>query len=83
METVILVITILNTLMIILSALTASIIYFKKNYIIVDIETYQSMIEIVQEYSQMQEEQEPELVSDGGTGFFREYIEEEEEDDNQ
>lgn len=55
-------------------------IYFKKNYKIVDIETYQALMECAEEVArQTNEEEVPELA--GGSGFFREYIEEEEEEE--
>ena len=55
-------------------------IYFKKNYKIVDIETYQALMECAEEVArQTNEEEVPELP--GGSGFFREYIEEEEEEE--
>lgn len=53
------------------------IFYFKKNYIIMDIESYNILEEFVKEHSQ--EEQVQELP--GGNGFFKEYVEEEEYDD--
>ena len=55
-------------------------IYFKKNYIIVDMETYQALMECAEEVAaQTNEEEVPELP--GGSGFFKEYIEEEQEDE--
>lgn len=55
-------------------------IYFKKNYKIVDTETYQALMECAEEVArQTNEEEVPELP--GGSGFFREYIEEEEEEE--
>lgn len=55
-------------------------IYFKKNYKIVDMETYQALMECAEEVAQQTEEEEvPELP--GGSGFFKEYIEEEEDNE--
>lgn len=49
------------------------IFYFKKNYVIMDKESYDLIEQFVEEHSQ--EEQAQELP--GGTGFFKEYVEEE------
>ena len=59
--------------------------YFKSRFTIVDLETYNSMIEIVEEYAEMKENEN----SGGGSGFFWDYIseldeqEEEEEKSNE
>lgn len=84
MEIITLLISLFNTGLIILIALIAGVIYFKKNYIIIDLETYNSAIEALEEYSQLQQEQEEaeEIVSDGGIGFFREQIEDEVQDED-
>ena len=68
------VLVILNTVM-----LTGLLLYiFKQNYKIVDTETYNSMMEIVEEYAKGQEKA-------GGTGvevgFGADYLEDEEEDE--
>lgn len=56
--------------------------YFKSRFTIVDLETYNSMMEIVEEYAQMKENEN----SGGGTGFFWNYVSEldnEEEEEEQ
>lgn len=59
--------------------------YFKSRFTIVDLETYNSMIEIVEEYAEMKENEN----SGGGSGFFWDYVseldeqEEEEEENNE
>lgn len=68
------VLVILNTVM-----LAGLLLYiFKQNYKIVDTETYNSMMEIVEEYAKGQEKA-------GGTGvevgFGADYLEDEEEDE--
>lgn len=82
MEIMTLLISLFNTGLIILLALIAGVIYFKKNYVIIDLETYNSALEALEEYSQLQQEQEEEIVSDGGIGFFREQIEDEVQDED-
>ena len=58
--------------------------YFKSRFTIVDLETYNSMVEIVEEYAEMKENEN----SGGGSGFFWDYIseldeqEEEEQESN-
>lgn len=64
------VLDILNTI----GLVTLSILYFKEKYIIVPLETWNTVAE---KYNEVTEQEEvPELP--GGCGFFREYIEEEE-----
>ena len=46
--------------------------YFKSRFTIVDLETYNSMIDIVEEYAEMKENEN----SGGGSGFFWDYISE-------
>lgn len=59
--------------------------YFKSRFTIVDLETYNSMVEIVEEYAEMKENEN----SGGGAGFFWDYIseldeqEEEEQESNE
>ena len=59
--------------------------YFKSRFTIVDLETYNSMVEIVEEYAEMKENEN----SGGGSGFFWDYIseldeqEEEEQESNE
>lgn len=52
------------------------IFYFKKNYIVMDVESYNILEEFVKEHSQ---EEVQELS--GGSGFFKEYVEEETEEE--
>ncbi len=58
--------------------------YFRSRFTIVDLETYNAMVEIVEEYTQMKEKAES--SDGGGTGFFWDYIsdldEEQEEEEN-
>lgn len=76
MDVIIILSTLFNTVCIILFA----IVYFKKNYVIVELETYQALMECAEEIAaQTNEEEVPELP--GGQGFFREYIEEDEEEE--
>ena len=59
--------------------------YFKSRFTIVDLETYNLMIEIVEEYAEMKENEN----SGGGSGFFWDYVseldeqEEEEKESNE
>ena len=46
--------------------------YFKSRFTIVDLETYNSMVEIVEEYAEMKENEN----SGGGSGFFWDYVSE-------
>lgn len=52
------------------------IFYFKKNYVVMDIESYNILEEFVKQHSEEQVQELP-----GGNGFFKEYIEEEEDED--
>lgn len=77
MNTIILLFTLFNSF----GFIMAGLIYFKKNYRIVDIETYQAMMECVEEVAQMEEQNNQEPVElPGGEGFFREYVEGDEDD---
>ena len=51
------------------------IFYFKKNYVIMDKESYDLIEQFVKEYSQEELQELP-----GGSGFFKEYVEEDEEE---
>ena len=58
--------------------------YFKSRFTIVDLETYNSMMDIVEEYAEMKENEN----SGGGSGFFWDYVseldeQEEEEESNE
>lgn len=56
--------------------------YFKSNYTIMDMETYNNVCDICEEYTAMV--QEKEQMDDGGSGgFFREYLEEELDEDEE
>lgn len=55
------------------------IFYFKKNYVVIDKESYDAIANFVQENCSQEEEEETEELS-GGSGFFKEYIEEEEDE---
>ena len=52
--------------------------YFKSRFTIVDLETYNSMVEIVEEYAEMKENEN----CGGGVGFHL-YLDEQEEEDTE
>lgn len=56
------------------------IVYFKKNYVIMDVDSYDTMINYI-EQTKNKEDGVPEL--EGGTGFFREYIDDEPDEDEE
>lgn len=56
------------------------IVYFKKNYVIMDMDSYNTIVDYV-EQTKNKEDEVPEL--EGGTGFFREYIEKEDGEDEE
>lgn len=53
--------------------------YFRSRFTIVDLETYNSMMEIVEEYAQMKENEN----SSGGSGFFWDYVSDVEEEEEE
>lgn len=53
--------------------------YFKSRFTIVDLETYNTMMEVIEEYTQMKENEN----SGGGSGFFWDYISDIEEDNQE
>ena len=53
------------------------VVYFRKNYVIMDMDSYNTIIDYV-EQTKNKEDEVPEL--EGGTGFFKEYVEEDEEE---
>lgn len=55
-------------------------VYFKKNYVVMDIDSYNTLVDYV-EQTKNKEEEVPEL--EGGTGFFREYIDNELDEDEE
>lgn len=55
--------------------------YLCTHYVIIDRESWETISELIAEYQQEDIEQPVELP--GGNGFFREYIEEEEEDEEE
>lgn len=55
--------------------------YFKSHYTIIDMETYNQVCDICEEYTAMA--QEKEQMDDGGEGFFREYLEDEPEEEDE
>lgn len=55
-------------------------VYFKKNYVIMDIDSYNTIVDYV-EQTKNKEDEVPEL--EGGTGFFREYIDDEDDEDEE
>lgn len=56
------------------------VVYFKKNYVIMDIDSYNTIVDYV-EQTKNKDDEVPEL--EGGTGFFREYIENEDDEDKE
>lgn len=67
--------------------LVFGIIYFRNNYCIITKELYEGMVEVVEEYNniiaQQEEEQQQPQELPGGCGFFREYIEEDYEEEDE
>ena len=55
------------------------IYYFKTHFVIIDRESWETISELITENQQEDIEQPVELP--GGNGFFREYIEEEDDDE--
>ena len=53
------------------------VVYFRKNYVIMDMDSYNTIVDYV-EQTKNKEDEVPQL--EGGTGFFREYIDEDDED---
>lgn len=58
--------------------LSICVVYFKKNYVIMDMDSYNTIVDYV-EQTKNKENEVPEL--EGGTGFFREYIDDEDDDE--
>lgn len=56
------------------------VVYFRKNYVIMDTDSYNTIVDYV-EQTKNKEDEVPEL--EGGTGFFREYIENEDDEDKE
>lgn len=68
--------TVLNTIIL----LGIVVVWFKKNYVIVDMESWNTISNFVEKQQDNKAEEEvPELA--GGCGFFREYIDEDEEEE--
>lgn len=55
-------------------------VYFKKNYVVMDVDSYNTIVDYV-EQTKKKEDEVPEL--EGGTGFFREYIDDEDNDNEE
>lgn len=67
----------LNTVMVIINAISLLLLgvgYLKSKFILVDLETYNAMLEIAEEYTEMKENEN----CGGGVGFHL-YLNEEEE----
>lgn len=60
----------------VISLLLLGVGYFKSKFTLVDLETYNSMIEIAEEYAEMKENEN----SGGGIGFFYDQLPQEEEE---
>lgn len=73
---IILIFTLLNTLMII----GGGLFYFKRNFIILDIETYNELAEV---YNEAVDEAQASEEKPGGCGFFQEYINDSEEEEEE
>lgn len=56
------------------------VVYFRKNYVIMDMDSYNTIVDYV-EQTKNKEDEVPEL--EGGTGFFREYIENKDDEDEE
>ena len=56
------------------------VVYFKKNYVIMDMDSYNTIVDYV-EQTKNKEDEVPEL--EGGTGFFKEYIDNEDDEDEE
>lgn len=56
------------------------IVYFKKNYVVMDVDSYNTIVDYV-EQTKNKGNETPEL--EGGTGFFREYIDDEDDEDEE
>lgn len=56
------------------------VVYFRKNYVVMDVDSYNTIVDYV-EQTKKKEDEVPEL--EGGTGFFREYIENEDDEDEE
>lgn len=56
------------------------VVYFRKNYVVMDMDSYNTIIDYV-EQTKKKEDEVPEL--EGGTGFFREYIDDEDDEDKE
>lgn len=54
------------------------VVYFRKNYVIMDMDSYNTIVDYVKQ-TKNKEDEVPEL--EGGTGFFREYIENEDDEE--
>lgn len=68
-----------------ISLLLLGVGYFKSKFTLVDLETYNALLEVAEEYAEMKENEN----SGGGSGFFWDYVseldeqEEEEEESNE
>lgn len=54
------------------------VVYFRKNYVIMDMDSYNTIVDYV-EQTKNKEDEVPEL--EGGTGFFKEYIDDEDDEE--
>lgn len=55
-------------------------VYFKKNYVIMDMDSYNTIVDYVE---QTKNKEDKVLELEGGTGFFREYIDDEDDEDKE
>lgn len=56
------------------------VVYFRKNYVIMDMDSYNTIIDHVE---QTKNKEDKVLELEGGTGFFREYIDDEDDEDKE
>ena len=54
------------------------VVYFRKNYVIMDMDSYNTIVDYI-EQTKNKEDEVPEL--EGGTGFFKEYIDDEDDEE--
>lgn len=53
-------------------------VYFKKNYVVMDVDSYNTIVDYVEQTKKKEDEV---LELEGGTGFFREYIDEDDKEE--
>lgn len=56
------------------------VVYFRKNYVVMDMDSYNTIVDYVE---QTKNKEDKVLELEGGTGFFREYIDDEDDEDKE